>query len=97
MTTEESDSKIKLTHRKAFDEEIKRLDNSQLGQIREYLIYSHDFGRGTNEQLHSTSSGSLALLRDILRIQQIQAALSLQTVGNKLDDCGIGPSRTEVI
>jgi hypothetical protein len=67
MTTEESDSKIKLTHRKAFDEEIKRLDNSQLGQIREYLIYSHDFGRGTNEQLHSTSSGSLALLRDILR------------------------------
>lgn len=66
MTTEESDSKIKLTHRKAFDEEIKRLDNSQLGQIREYL-YSHDFGRGTNEQLHSTSSGSLALLRDILR------------------------------
>jgi len=96
MTTEESDSKIKLTHRKAFDEEIKRLDNSQLGQIREYL-YSHDFGRGTNEQLHSTSSGSLALLRDILRIQQIQAALSLRTVGNKLDDSGIGPSRTEVI
>lgn len=67
MTTEESDSKIKLTHRKAFDEEIKRLDSSQLGQIREYLIYSHDFGRGTNEQFHSTSSGSLALLRDILR------------------------------
>jgi hypothetical protein len=67
MTTEESDSKIKLTHRKAFDEEFKRLDSSQLGQIREYLIYSHDFGRGTNEQLHSTSSGSLALLRDILR------------------------------
>jgi hypothetical protein len=97
MTTEGSDSKIKLTHRKAFDEEFKRLDSSQLGQIREYLIHSHDFGRWTNEQLYSISSGSLALLRDILRIQQIQAALSLRTVGNKLDESGIGPSRTEVI